>query len=102
MFKKDELSQKFSCLENFENYKRSEQTTVKAFIDEFEKRYYKVKSYQITYSEDVLGFRLLKAANLSSQDEQLVKATVTDIKFDEVKTKLNKIFLRTTKFLKDG
>ena len=44
IFKKDELSQKFSCLENFESYKRPEHLTVKMFIEEFEKRYFKVKS----------------------------------------------------------
>ena len=92
IYKKDELSQKFSCLEDFESYKRPESLSIRDYVVEFEKRHFKVKSYKIIVSDDLLGFRLLKAANLSARDEQLIKATVTDIKFEEVKTMLTKIF----------
>ena len=92
IFKKDELSQKFNSLEAFENYRRPENTSIRNFVTEFEKRHYKVKSYGIDISDDLLGFRLLKAANLSTRDEQLIKATVSDIKYEEIKTKLTKIF----------
>ena len=92
IFKKDELSQKFSFLESFESYRRPESTSIRDFVSEFEKKHFKIKSYNIEISDDLLGFRLLKAANLSTRDEQLVKATITDIKYEEVKGKLTKIF----------
>ena len=92
IFKKDALTQQFVCLENFENFRRSDNSSVKSFIEEFDKKYYKVKAHNLTYSEDVLGFRLLKAANLSSRDEQLVKATVSEIKYGVKKEQLKKIF----------
>ena len=75
-----------------ENFRRSDNSSVKSFIEECEKKYYKVKAHNITYSEDVLGFRLLKAANLSSRDEQLVKATVSEMKYCVIKEQLKKIF----------
>ena len=52
----------------------------------------KTKSYGTQTSDDVLAYRLLKSANLSTRDEQLVKATITELKYDSVKNKLIKIF----------
>ena len=40
----------------------------------------------------MLAYRLLKAANLLARDEQLVKATITELKYDSAKSKLIKIF----------
>ena len=48
-------------------------------------------TYGITICH-LLGCRLLKSVNIPSIKEQLVKATVTDLKFEEVKFKLMKIF----------
>ena len=93
IFKKDALTQQFFCLENFENFRRSDNSSVKSFIEEFEKKYYKGKAHNITYSKAVLGFRLLKAANLSSRDEQLVKATVSEIKCGVIKEQLKRYSL---------
>ena len=40
----------------------------------------------------MLAYRLLKAANLLARDEQLVKATITELKYDSAKSKLIKFF----------
>ena len=40
----------------------------------------------------MLVYRLLKAANLPTRDEQLVKVTITELKYDSVISKLIKIF----------
>ena len=40
----------------------------------------------------MLAYRPLKAANLPTRDEQLVKATITELKYDSKKLKLIKIF----------
>lgn len=92
IYLKDELSIKFDCVEKFENFKRKENTSVKEYVEEFERLYNKVKAHKIEYSEEILGFRLLKAADLPPRDEQLIKATITDFKLNEIKTKLSKIF----------
>ena len=92
IYKKDELTQKYNALEAFETYKRKSTTSIKDFLTEFEKRFHKTKSYGTNISDDVLAYRLLKAANLPTRDEQLVKATITELKCDSVKTKLVKIF----------
>ena len=92
IYKKDELSQKYSALEAFENYKRTTNVTMRECLTEFEKKLHKIKSYKVDMTDDLLAFRLLKCANLTSRDEQLVKATITELKFDVVKTKLIKVF----------
>ena len=103
IYKKDELTQKNNALEKFKTYRRKSTATIRDFRTEFEKRYHKTKSYGTTISGDVLAYRLLKAASLSIRDKQLVKATITELKYDAVKTKLAKIFqdnteVPTTKF----
>ena len=43
-------------------------------------------------SDDILAYRLLKAANLSSYHEELLKTTIPDLHFDIMKDQLKKIF----------
>ena len=92
IYKKDELSEKYNALEAFEGYKRIANITMREFLTEFEKRLNKIKSFKIDMSDDMLAFRLLKSANLTSRDEQLVKATIMELKCELVKSKLIKVF----------
>lgn len=92
LYKKDELTEKYNALEAFETYKRNSNTSIREFLTEFEKRYHKTKSYGTIWSDDLLAYRLLKSANLTTRDEQLVKATIGELKYETVKTKLVKIF----------
>ena len=78
--------QKYNALEAFETYKQRQNMTIKDFLTEFEKRYYKAKSYGTKISDDLLAYRLLKSANLPTRDEQLVKATIIKLKYDLVKS----------------
>ena len=87
IYKKDELSQKYNALEAFETYKRKGNTSICDFLTEFEKRLHKTRTYGTTMSDDLLAYCLLKAANLTTQDEQLVKATITELNYEIVKSK---------------
>ena len=92
IYKKDELSEKYNALESFETYKRPSSTSICDFLTEFDKRYNKTKSYGTVMSDDLLAYRLIKSANLPSSQEQLIRATVTELKFDLVRSKITKIF----------
>ena len=87
LYKKDELNEKFEDLERFESYKRSSETQMQQFIADFDQTYNKLKRHGITICNDLLGFKLLKAANLSSHHEQLIKATITEVSYDNIKKK---------------
>ena len=95
LYKKDELTEKYNALESFETYKRKSNTSIRDFVTEFEKRLNKTKSHATIWSDDLLAYRLLKSANLTTRDEQLVKATIDELKYDTVKIKLTKIFSDT-------
>ena len=99
LYKKDELTERYNAIEAFDSYRRPKSTSIKDFIIEFEKRLYKTKAYKSTMSDDLLAYRFLKSANLDVTHEQLVKATVSDLKYEEVKTKLRKIFSDESKLL---
>ena len=45
-------------------------------------------------SENVLAYRLLKSANLSESQQQLVIATVQDNTYEAMKNQLKKVFVR--------
>ena len=45
----------------------------------------------------MLGFKLLKSAHLNVRDVQLIKATITNITYKEIKTKIKSIYLDNEK-----
>ena len=92
IYKKDESLKKYEALEAFETYKRSGNTSMQEFLNEFMRRYIKTKSFGTIRSDDILAYHLLKSANLSEQHEQLAKVTISDLKFDIMKDQLKKIF----------
>ena len=92
LYKKDELHEKFQDLEDLESYKRASKTNIQQFLIAFDQRYHKLKRHQTIISEDLLGFKLLKAANLSSHHEQHIKATITHIDYETIKSKINSLF----------
>ena len=95
LYKKGELTEKYNALESFETYKQKSNTSIHDFLTEFEKQYNKTKSHGTIWSDDLLAYRLLKSANLTTRDEQLVKATIGELKYETVKIKLTKIFSDT-------
>lgn len=69
LYKNDDLHEKFEDLENFEPYKWASDTNIPQFLIEFDQRYHKLKQHQTTISEDLFGFKLMKATKLLSHHE---------------------------------
>ena len=91
MFGKDESITAYEVYEDFEGYKRPADMSMAVYCSEFQKRLSKVKSSGTQLNDHVLAFRLLKSANLSGRDEQLVKATITKMDYESMKTQLKKV-----------
>ena len=51
------------------------------------------------WSDDLLAYRLLKNTNLSENHEQLAKATITNLTFNDMKQKLRNIFGESSNIL---
>ena len=92
LFKKDSTVIKYQTLEIFMTFKRPSNMSIQAYLNEFDKRLFKTKSYGTVMSDDILAYRLLKSANLSSFHEELVKATILDLRYNIIKDQLKKTF----------
>ena len=91
IYKKNETLEKFEILDNFTTYCRPHHVSINDFIIEFDKRLTKTRKIGTQLSDDLLGYRLVKSANLSEQDEKMVKATC-DLTYESVKSKLKGIY----------
>ena len=89
--KKDKTLQNYMALENFETFRRPENMKISDYFNKFEQLYNKTKSYRTQMSENVLAYRLLKSANLSELNKQMVKGTTTDLKLNLIKEQLKKM-----------
>ena len=81
---------------HFHNYQRLENLSIDDYCWQFHKRLLKVQSFGTTIADSVLGYKLLKCANLTLKEEQLVKATTDQISYKSVAKQLKKIFRYTT------
>lgn len=91
LYLKDKTQSAFEALEEFESLKRKDNQSIKDFCNQFDLAYNKTKNFGTTLSTDVLAFRLMKSANLKKDQEDLVKATIGDLNFENMKTHLKKI-----------
>ena len=90
--KKNETLENYMELENFETFKRPENMKMSDYLNKFEQLYKKMKSYRTQMSENILAYQLLKYANLPELHEQMVKKTITNLKFNLMKDQLKKMF----------
>ena len=85
LYKNDDTLCKFHALESFATYKRPSTLPIPEYIIGFEKRLPKVKNYGAEMSDDILAYHLLKNANLKQSKEQLIKATISDLRYNLMK-----------------
>ena len=90
----DENQRVIAALDKFESYKRAPNVNMSYFLLEFERLHSQLTGYGITYPDGVLAYRVMKAAGISSEHEQLLRATVTTGKWSyaSVVQQLKKIF----------
>ena len=83
----------FECLEKFEQFHRGSNVGITEFMLEFASLYSKLQDLKIEYPPEVVGYKLLKAARLSPDDERIVKATIETGKFcaETVEIQLKKV-----------
>ena len=93
VFLKNTQFTEFQLYEDFETYRRPDTYSMDKFIDEFEKRWTKTKNKGTQLSENVLAYRLLKSANLSETQQQLLIATVQDNTYEGMKNQIRKVFV---------
>ena len=65
---------------------------MKDYLVKFEQLYTKIKDHQMTLPDGVLAYRVLNSANLSSEQITLCRATMTDLKYDDMVKQLKRLF----------
>jgi hypothetical protein len=97
LWKEDENLEAFNAYERFEKFKRPSEMSVTEYIITFERLNNKLTAKNIVLPEGVLAYRLLKSAGLTTEQEQLVKATVGEFTYKAMCAKLKSIFGDTQK-----
>ena len=92
IYKKDETLENYMASENFETFKRPENMKMSDYLNKLEQLYNKTKFCVTQMSENILAYRLLKSANLPEPRKQMVKGTISYLKFNLMKDQLKKTF----------
>ena len=92
LYLKDKTQLAYEAYDSFEKFRRPENMKMSDYVNEFERLLNKTKQYGSEMSEDILAYRLLKSANLHEHHEQLARATVGALTYDNMKLQLKRIF----------
>ena len=102
LYLKDAHQSGFTAYEQFIKYRRPAGTSIKDYIIQFNLKYSKIQSYNMTLPEGVLAYNLLICANLSDEQQQLCRATVSDMTYDEMKKTIEKVAVSCSNSLPDN
>ena len=91
LFLEDKNQSAFICYENFENYHRECNTSINDYLIQFDRHVAKLREFQITLPEPVLAYHALKSANLSPENERLIRATINNLTLYDMAQQLKKI-----------
>ena len=72
--------------------------TIKNSIIEFERLYHKIKNYDMGLPDGVLAYKFLNNANISEHHKQLVRATLSELKYSTMEEQLKKVFSDPSNF----
>ena len=83
----------FEAHDELVKFRRKPNTSFKEFLVEFQLKVNKVKLSGTELSDGVLGYILLSCANISSEKENMIRATCDKLDLKTVRTQLDKIAL---------
>ena len=90
LFLEDINQSAFRAYKTFENYQRLPGMSLEDFLIEFGRLVVKLKDFNILLPEPVRAFRALKSANITKDNEKLVKATVSELTLSSMSEHLRK------------
>ena len=92
LFLKDIDQRTYIAYDNFEKFKRHYGMNITDYIIEFEKLNHKIQEFKIVLPDQVLAYRLLKNADIGPEKEQLARATLKKLTYNDMKAQLKKIY----------
>ena len=91
LYKGDENQEAFHAFESFETYKRPKEMSVGDYLIEFDRLVAELKANAIVLPEPVLAYRVLKSADVNSEEEKIIRATVKELKLKDMSEQLRKV-----------
>ena len=85
VYLKDESSQAYEAYGTFEKFVRPSGMSKSDYVIKYEQLYFKAKSFHMEMQDGVLAYKLLKSANLTNEQKQLIKATVSKMDYQIMK-----------------
>ena len=92
VFLQDVNTRSYLAFKSFFSFKRSSGMNLIEFTTQYEKLYADMKKYQMTLPEPVRAYMLLDALNIPEENEKLARATLDEVKYDNMKAKILRIF----------
>ena len=96
LFKVDKKEAEMKTYNEFEYIRRGDSQTIADFINQFDALLAKTKSYGNVMSENLLASKLMKAANLTRSQQQIIKASTEDITYTNVMATMKRTFGEST------
>ena len=91
-YKKNDLQVAYIELEAFEKFRRKSSENMQDYITGFEKVYNRVREHDMELPDGVLAYKLLHHAKLTESNINLIKATITELSYEEMRNKMQTIF----------
>ena len=82
----------FTAYEQFETFQRDTHMNITEYINQFEQLNHKLKNFKIDLPSPVLAYQLLKNANLPKSKRDLARATISELKYDDMKRQIKAIY----------
>lgn len=92
LFEKDKVDQAYSAYTVFDKFYRTDGMAMSNYIIQFEQNYTKCKKHDMVLPDAILAFKLLDNASLDRNSRQMALTACADLKFDTMKSALNRIF----------
>ena len=91
LYLKDVNQRIYVALKSFERFKRTEETSMDDYLNQFDLRYNKLKAHGIVLPDVVLGYRMIESANLTQNRSELVRISAGCMSYNEIKKQLRKL-----------
>ena len=92
LYLKDSQYSAYEAYEQFEKFCRPKSMNISNYIIEFNIRFNKIKNFNMTLPDGVLAYKFLNNPNISEQHKQLMRATLTELKYEKTKDQIKKVF----------
>ena len=92
LYTKDINALAYMAYDKFENFKRPDEMGVVDYINEVERLNNKIRQFDIVLPTEVVAYKVLNKANISSEKKQLVRATVVTLTYENMTKQLKAMY----------